>query len=152
MTKLITRAEARAQGLTRYFTGKACPQGHICERTVSWKKCVKCNHINTYAYTKLNKIPRLSRPHRWQKKRFEAVKRLGNKCVCCNETRVEFLTLDHINSNGTVHRRSFKRQQNYLQWAATASLREVCAVLQVLCWNCNMAKAIYKICPHQGQQ
>ncbi len=33
MLDLITRTEARALGLTRYFTGKPCPWGHITERT-----------------------------------------------------------------------------------------------------------------------
>lgn len=39
---LITRAEAIASGLRRYFTGKPCKSGHIAERLLS-KKCVVCN-------------------------------------------------------------------------------------------------------------
>lgn len=34
--------EAKAQGRTRYFTGKACPRGHIVERMVSTRGCVGC--------------------------------------------------------------------------------------------------------------
>lgn len=40
---LITRTDAKASGLTRYFTGKACSLGHVCERYVSNFSCVICN-------------------------------------------------------------------------------------------------------------
>lgn len=39
---LISRAEARAAGLARYFTGKPCARGHVCERTVRKAECVEC--------------------------------------------------------------------------------------------------------------
>ena len=37
-----TRAEARALGLPRYFTGKPCKRGHVAERYVSVSQCVEC--------------------------------------------------------------------------------------------------------------
>lgn len=40
--KIITRKEALALGLKRYFTGKPCPKGHVCERFVSGWTCVDC--------------------------------------------------------------------------------------------------------------
>lgn len=40
--KLTSRKEAKAAGLTRYFTGVACPKGHICERFCSNRKCIRC--------------------------------------------------------------------------------------------------------------
>lgn len=39
----MTRAEARAQGATHFYSGKPCPRGHICERFVSTGNCVECN-------------------------------------------------------------------------------------------------------------
>ena len=45
MIKLITRKEAKSQGLTRYFTGKPCVHGHVDERKVANKTCVVCSHI-----------------------------------------------------------------------------------------------------------
>lgn len=38
----MTRAEASAAGLKRYFTGKVCPKGHISERRVHNNGCVQC--------------------------------------------------------------------------------------------------------------
>jgi hypothetical protein len=40
--KIITRAEAKVQGLQRYFTGKPCKRGHIVERRTSGGNCVIC--------------------------------------------------------------------------------------------------------------
>lgn len=38
-----TRAEALALGVTRYFTGKPCKNGHITERTVLCGRCTECH-------------------------------------------------------------------------------------------------------------
>lgn len=39
---LISRSEAKAQGLTRYFTKEACKNGHISERFVNNGYCCIC--------------------------------------------------------------------------------------------------------------
>jgi hypothetical protein len=44
MPKIITRAEAKALGLKRYFTGVPCPHGHVCQRLVSEAKCIDCSN------------------------------------------------------------------------------------------------------------
>lgn len=41
-----TRAEAREMGLKRYFTGKPCKHGHVCERYTSDMRCLDCNRKN----------------------------------------------------------------------------------------------------------
>jgi hypothetical protein len=42
---MISRKDARAAGLSRYFTGKPCPRGHVAERYVANKSCVVCADI-----------------------------------------------------------------------------------------------------------
>ncbi len=42
---IITREEARSQGLTRYFTGVPCKHNHMCERLVSTTQCVECKRV-----------------------------------------------------------------------------------------------------------
>jgi hypothetical protein len=39
---IITKAEAKAAGLKRYFTGLACKHGHVAERLVSNRGCYQC--------------------------------------------------------------------------------------------------------------
>ena len=40
--KIISRKEAKAQGLTRYFTGEPCKHGHVAERMTSSGACHTC--------------------------------------------------------------------------------------------------------------
>lgn len=42
---IISRAEAKALGLKRYFTGKPCKNGHISEWQVASYQCCECSRI-----------------------------------------------------------------------------------------------------------
>lgn len=42
MPEIITRKEALALGLKRYFTGKPCCHGHVAERQSDNGKCLRC--------------------------------------------------------------------------------------------------------------
>lgn len=39
---LISRQDAKAKGLKRYFTGKCCSEGHVATRFVSTRACTVC--------------------------------------------------------------------------------------------------------------
>ena len=69
------------------------------------------------------------------------------KCACCGETRVEFLTLDHVNNDGNAH-----RQQCGSTYGTYWHLKRNSfpPIMQVLCFNCNMARAAIGVCPHRG--
>lgn len=41
---VISREDAKAQGLRRYFTGEPCPKNHIAERSVANNACRLCTH------------------------------------------------------------------------------------------------------------
>lgn len=43
---IITRKEAKAQSLNRYFTGKPCKRGHISERMTDSGSCITCCREN----------------------------------------------------------------------------------------------------------
>lgn len=44
--EIISRAEAKARGLTRFFTGKPCQRGHVADRWTATKACVVCAKEN----------------------------------------------------------------------------------------------------------
>jgi 5-methylcytosine-specific restriction endonuclease McrA len=50
--QIITRAEAKARGLKRYFTGKPCRNGHVAERYVSVGNCGACLRATEAEYRK----------------------------------------------------------------------------------------------------
>lgn len=47
---IISRKDAIEQGLLKYFTGKPCSNGHIAERYVKNRSCVKCSNNSKAAY------------------------------------------------------------------------------------------------------
>ena len=49
-----TRAEAKAQGATRYYTGQPCKHGHVAERQTSNATCVVCLSISHSKWQKDN--------------------------------------------------------------------------------------------------
>ena len=49
MPKIIGRLEAARAGLKRYYTGEACPHGHVAERFVMSTTCVECNRARSTA-------------------------------------------------------------------------------------------------------
>lgn len=46
--ELITRKQAKAKGLKRYFTGVPCKHGHISDRHVSTAACRECARLKSH--------------------------------------------------------------------------------------------------------
>ena len=76
----------------------------------------------------------------------------GNgKCACCGETEWTFLTIDHINNDGTKHRKELRYHSacghGFYVWLRKNKYPEG---FQILCQNCNVGKwRNGGICPHQ---
>ena len=68
----LSRQDALKQGLTRYFTGKPCPLGHVAERLVSTKACSECVREKKHRWNKEN-------PEKVAKQRREWVSRNPEK-------------------------------------------------------------------------
>lgn len=47
MEQGITRSQAKAAGLKRYYTGVPCGRGHIAERQASKGECIECVRLGT---------------------------------------------------------------------------------------------------------
>ena len=60
-------------------------------------------------------------------------------CLHCTEDDLDMLCLDHINNDGTQHRRSINRQAgtDFYLWLRR---NKYPGGFQVLCYNCNMKK------------
>lgn len=154
--KLISREAARNKGLTRYFTGTACGRGHIVPRRVSNFACTTCTKITGKNWRKENRAYYLARRRKnFLKRRTEAFAKVGNVCECCKEDRVQFLTIDHKKGGGNKHRKEINNGRTeggswrYYQWIIKQPDRTIKKLLRILCWNCNLATAIYGVCPHQ---
>jgi len=93
----------------------------------------------------------------YQKARFEVLSYYSKgepKCACCGERGIEFLTIDHIDGNGSEHRRQIDPERKiggngFVYWLKKNNYPEG---FQVLCANCNFAKRQNKHCPHQSKE
>lgn len=59
--------EAKSLGIARYFTGRPCKRGHVCERFASTASCVECmrGHFSTWRKKNVEADRKASRA--WQK-------------------------------------------------------------------------------------
>lgn len=87
----------------------------------------------------------------YKKARLTVLEYYGNKCICCGEAQILFLTIDHINRDGA-------KQKEELGTRGSNLYRKIIALgfpddLQVLCYNCNCGREYNNgICPHKGVQ
>lgn len=88
----------------------------------------------------------------------DVITHYGGKCKCCGETVLVFLCIDHVDGKGAEHRRSIYPQRPWGGRSNGASgvkmygwlkAHEYPEGFQVLCFNCNSAKHILGVCPHQ---
>jgi hypothetical protein len=66
------------------------------------------------------------------------------ECKGCGEKDVDVLTIDHVNDDGGEHRRSSGLGTGYKMYAWLRKMGFP-GGFQVLCFNCNMAKAIRRV-------
>lgn len=96
-----------------------------------------------------NKFKKYHKTYR-EKLRLEVLIHYGGnppKCACCGEPHLEFLSIDYIHGDGRKHRRKIGNSSISLyRWLIKNNFPEG---FQVLCMNCNCAKAWYGICPHK---
>lgn len=87
-----------------------------------------------------------ARKYRVEKKRM-VFAAYDNKCNCCGEVNSEFLTVDHMNNDGAIHRREIGSGSYSLYlWLIH---NQYPSGFQLLCGNCHLSKNRSGICIHQ---
>jgi len=111
------------------------------------KRCVSCRKKYLVEYRKKDstKSRRKISNRKIRERLFEGY---GNKCVCCGESRFEFLALDHVDGGGRVERKTRSTQQI----ALTAIREGFPDKYRILCHNCNQAIGWYGVCPHETER
>jgi hypothetical protein len=73
----------------------------------------------------------------------------GYICACCGEMEETFLTIDHINNDGHIHRRDMASKKGGSGFFAWLRKHKFPAGFQVLCRNCNWSKHVnHGVCSH----
>ena|ERR1035441_500387 len=84
---------------------------------------------------------------RLKKEVFDAY---GNKCKCCGEKELEFLSVDHINGDGSKHRKEIGAGSKIYLWLKNHGFPQ--GEFRLLCMNCNWAKGVFGYCPHERRR
>ncbi|HEY1035521.1 MAG TPA: hypothetical protein VGE09_11130 [Pseudoxanthomonas sp.] len=75
MEAIISRADARAAGLSLYFTGQPCKRGHVASRFVRDAQCRECRSILNAAFhtrTRDHQLARMARNNAASRERIRA--------------------------------------------------------------------------------
>ena len=100
--------------------------------------------------------PRSERAYQYrQRVKLAALEKYGGKppkCSCCGELEIEFLTLDHVNNDGAIRRKS--RRGTTGSTAYRQALKNDEEGIVVMCWNCNCGRDNRKdkTCPHKVRE
>lgn len=91
-----------------------------------------------------------------RKLKREVMDAYGGICVCCGETELAFLTIDHADDNGAEHRREMAAESGFeysqagartYRWLRKNGYPEG---FRVMCANCNSGRYWNGgVCPHQ---
>ena len=99
------------------------------------KRCKYCNsnsNIKKYVCS----LCRNKQKHNYQiNLKLTAYQNYNNVCTNCGCSKLEFLTIDHVNNDGASHRKKFK---NIYSWLKNNNYPK--RNFQILCFNCNYLK------------
>lgn len=123
-----------------------------------YAECKECYRANRAAYisanrTHVRKLDKVSQANKRQRIKDAVFGAYGGYiCACCGETEKKFLTLDHINNDGSSFRMKIagKRTASGMTTYVWLVKNGFPSGYQVLCMNCNYGKQMNKgICPHK---
>ena len=82
--------------------------------------------------------------------KIELLEQYGKVCNCCRESTIQFLTIDHDEGKGNLHRKElFKHNVGGVHMYRWLKKNNYPKGYTVLCMNCNWATRYSKICPHK---
>jgi hypothetical protein len=127
----------------------------------SLQKCCRCGEIKDtidFAWNPLRNrthyfckdCRRLEGRVRHKKFKKLIIDSYGGVCECCGESELDFLTIDHIEGNGSKHRKEIGDEKGLkiYKWLYDNYNPKG---FRVLCMNCNFAIGIFGHCPHEDQ-
>ena len=118
-----------------------------------WRQCDRENRTLCSVCAQKRVVVGKAYSARLKRATFEAYG--GCKCACCGEATFEFLSIDHIDNSGAVHRKHLRHgegdnggggMRTYL-WLKRNGYPPG---FRVLCRNCNAAYGELGYCPHQS--
>jgi len=112
--------------------------------------CWNCNSTKMIfgycAHTHDFENEQISPQTRWYRKlKAEVIKHYGNVCVCCGESFLWFLTINHVGGGGRAERSNVGTGSAFYRWLKKTGMPEG---YDVKCFNCNCSSGVHGSCPH----
>lgn len=126
MDVIITRAEAKSQGISTYFTGKLCKHGHLSPRDTKTGQCLECrtsyskqhyhNNKDRYiewsaAYRERNRDDLRDYNNRWRKEHPEQSKQHAKQTYEKNKDKRLVAAKKNYHDNIACRKQSAKQWQ-----------------------------------------
>lgn len=171
---VISREEARRQGLTRYYTGCACKHGHIAARMVSNRRCTDCSNTQSGLWKKANREVCSKQRNRWAQANREKVRALkkgyyesspeeranqalrSRRWLEANREKSRAATARWRANNldkaaAGQQRRRAKKLQRTVAWADHDKIRQFYALARELTESTGIPHEVDHIYPLQGE-
>jgi hypothetical protein len=97
--EIISRDEAKEQGLKRYFTGEACKHGHFSSFYVKTQKCCECERLRAREYYERNAEKRREYSKQYRKDNPEKVSEANKKYSESNKEYLKKLKKEYRKRN-----------------------------------------------------
>jgi 5-methylcytosine-specific restriction endonuclease McrA len=85
--RIISRQDAIRLDLKRYFTGKPCKRGHLCERITKRASCSECDLLQAYNWAKANPDIRREMSQRCRAKNLERERARSRRWIVLNKEK-----------------------------------------------------------------
>lgn len=130
--------------------GDGIPRPKSEKDAIYYTKHLSVIRDRTNDYYKDNRLNILEKKRRGDRElKRKVMDAYGGKCVCCGESILEFLTIDHINGDGFLHRRKVgKGRRIYADLLMAGCPKDN---YRILCFNCNITRGFYGYCPHHPE-
>jgi len=129
--EIITRAEARERGLTRFFTGLDCKHGHIVERYTRNAQCVECARLSDARSYEKNKDRDRAAAKFYRETNTEAVRQSKARYAAANREKVlaakkahRLTNIEQYRMRNAEYRRANKEKVSARHVAYRRKLRE----------------------------
>ena len=136
--KTFYRKKSQVKLRKRHYCNTKCQSTHFdickidgCKEKISYQnnKSGVCN----------KHFRRNGEAFRYRYSRSKLLEEMGSACVCCDERDPMYLQIDHVFNDGHKDRKNIKRSLKI--WDYLKIWNETPERLQLLCANCNHAKA-----------
>ncbi len=151
----ISREEATASGLARFFTGKPCRNGHIAERLVSNYDCLICLAERSRRRRAEHPREKQAINRRYYAKNAAAVQAINAKWRSDNAERMCGIRREHYRENRPAYLARARAREAHIEratppWADMAAIAAVYAEAARLTVSTGIPHEVDHIVPLRG--